>query len=193
MQPAILLGPKARRGRFSLEPAPQATRRALIILVVLLIVAVVVAITGIIPRLHARSALRKQTDSMAVPEVAVVTPQTGEPMQEILLPGTIQAYSDAPIYARTNGYVKAWYHDIGAHVHKRRFARRHRNSGTRPASGRGSGQLEYRSGQPGCSHTSPRSVTRGCVERKPYLNSRLIQRLKRKAPRQRPWPSRSKA
>ncbi|MGC2301107.1 MAG: efflux RND transporter periplasmic adaptor subunit, partial [Acidobacteriaceae bacterium] len=84
----------------------------------LLIVAVVVAITGIIPRLHARSALRKQTDSMAVPEVAVVTPQTGEPMQEILLPGTIQAYSDAPIYARTNGYVKAWYHDIGAHVHK---------------------------------------------------------------------------
>jgi multidrug efflux pump subunit AcrA (membrane-fusion protein) len=104
--------------RFSQEPAPQATRRALIILVVLLIVAVVVAITGIIPRLHARSALRKQTDSMAVPEVVVVAPQMGEPTQEILLPGTIQAYSDAPIYARTNGYVKAWYHDIGAHVHK---------------------------------------------------------------------------
>ena len=35
-----------------------------------------------------------------------------------MLPGTIQAYSDAPIYARTNGYVKAWYHDIGSHVHK---------------------------------------------------------------------------
>ena len=46
------------------------------------------------------------------------TPQMGEPMQEVLLPGTIQAYIDAPIYARTNGYVKAWYHDIGAHVRK---------------------------------------------------------------------------
>ena len=55
---------------------------------------------------------------MAVPDVAVVTPQMGEPMQEVLLPGTIQAYSDAPIYARTNGYMKAWYHDIGSHVHK---------------------------------------------------------------------------
>ncbi|MGO8720630.1 MAG: efflux RND transporter periplasmic adaptor subunit [Acidobacteriaceae bacterium] len=104
--------------KFSLEPGPHATRRALIILVVLFIVAVVVVITGIIPRLRARAALRKQTDSMAVPEVAIVTPQMGEPMQEIVLPGTIQAYSDAPIYARTNGYVKAWYHDIGSHVHK---------------------------------------------------------------------------
>ncbi|MGH9616234.1 MAG: efflux RND transporter periplasmic adaptor subunit, partial [Acidobacteriaceae bacterium] len=56
--------------------------------------------------------------SMAVPEVAIVTPQMGEPMQEIILPGTIQAYADAPIYARTNGYIQAWYHDIGSHVHK---------------------------------------------------------------------------
>ena len=102
----------------SLEPTPQATRRTVTILLVLFIVAVVVAITGIIPRMHARAALRQQTDNMAVPEVAVVTPQEGEPMQEVLLPGTIQAHGSAPIYARTNGYVKAWYHDIGTHVHK---------------------------------------------------------------------------
>jgi multidrug efflux pump subunit AcrA (membrane-fusion protein) len=104
--------------RHSTEPTREATRRTMTILVVLLIVAVVVAITGIIPRMHARAELRKETDSMAVPEVAVVTPKMGEPMQEVLLPGTIQAHSDAPIYARTNGYVKAWYHDIGAHVRK---------------------------------------------------------------------------
>jgi multidrug efflux pump subunit AcrA (membrane-fusion protein) len=111
-------GPPGAGQKHSLEPTRQATRRTVTILVVLLIVAIVVAITGIIPRMHARAALRQQTDSMAVPEVAVVTPQMGQPMQEVLLPGTIQAHSDAPIYARTNGYVKAWYHDIGTSVHK---------------------------------------------------------------------------
>ncbi len=104
--------------KHSLEPTREATRRTVAIVIVLFVVAVVVAIIGILPRMHARAALRKETDSMAVPDVAVVTPQMGEPMQEVLLPGTIQAFSDAPIYARTNGYVKAWYHDIGAHVHK---------------------------------------------------------------------------
>jgi multidrug efflux pump subunit AcrA (membrane-fusion protein) len=104
--------------KHSLEPTRQATRRTVTILIVLLLVAVLVAITGILPRMHARAALRQQTDSMAVPDVAVVSPQMGQPMQEVLLPGTIQAYSDAPIYARTNGYVNAWYHDIGTHVHK---------------------------------------------------------------------------
>lgn len=111
-------GPQGTPQKLSLEPTPQATRRTVTIVFVLLLIAVVVAITGIIPRMHARAALRQQTDSMAVPEVAVVTPQMGKPMQEVLLPGTIQAYTDAPIYARTNGYVKAWYHDIGTHVHK---------------------------------------------------------------------------
>jgi multidrug efflux pump subunit AcrA (membrane-fusion protein) len=111
-------GPPVAGQKHSVEPTPQATRRTVMIVVVLLIVAIVVAITGIIPRMHARAALRQQTDSMAVPEVAIVTPQMGQPMQEVLLPGTIQAHSDAPIYARTNGYVKAWYHDIGVHVHK---------------------------------------------------------------------------
>lgn len=112
------VAPSGEPHRHSLEPTRQAIRRTVMIVVVLLLVAIVVAITGILPRMHARAALRQQTDSMAVPQVAVITPQMGQPMQEVLLPGTIQAYSDAPIYARTNGYVKAWYHDIGAHVHK---------------------------------------------------------------------------
>jgi multidrug efflux pump subunit AcrA (membrane-fusion protein) len=111
-------GSSAARQRHSLEPTREATRRTVTIVIVLFIVAVVVAITGILPRMHARAALRKETDSMAVPDVAVVSPQMGEPMQEVLLPGTIEAFSDAPIYARTNGYVKAWYRDIGTHVHK---------------------------------------------------------------------------
>lgn len=101
-----------------LQPTRQATRRALTILLVLAIMAVVIAVLGILPRLHARAALRRHTDSMAVPTVAVVLPASGAPIEEITLPGTIEAYQDAPIYARTNGYVKSWSHDIGAHVRK---------------------------------------------------------------------------
>jgi len=104
--------------KFSLQATRHATRRTVTILIVLLIVFAVIAIAGIIPRLHARAALRKETDSMAVPTVAVVRPVSGALMREILLPGTIQAYHDAPIYARTNGYVKSWSHDIGSHVRK---------------------------------------------------------------------------
>jgi multidrug efflux pump subunit AcrA (membrane-fusion protein) len=44
--------------------------------------------------------------------------QPGEPMQEVVLPGAIQAFKDAPIYARTDGYVRSWAHDIGSHVRK---------------------------------------------------------------------------
>src|SRR5487761_1270163 len=111
-------GSSGARQRYSLEPTRESTRRTVTIVIVLFVVAIVVAITGIIPRMHARAALRQQTDSMAVPDGAVVTPQMGQPMQEVLLPGTIQAYIDAPINARTNGYVKAWYRDIGARVQK---------------------------------------------------------------------------
>jgi RND family efflux transporter MFP subunit len=50
--------------------------------------------------------------------VSVVSPTLAEPTQEILLPGTTQAFTDAPLFARTNGYVKGWYFDIGARVKK---------------------------------------------------------------------------
>src|SRR6185437_16267178 len=48
----------------------------------------------------------------------LIEPKLGSSAGEILLPGNIQAYTQAPIYARTTGYVKAWYHDIGSHVRK---------------------------------------------------------------------------
>ena len=62
--------------------------------------------------------LAKQTERMAVPMVAVVhaTPLSGE--SELVLPGNIQSYVESPIYARTNGYLKKWYKDIGSHVAK---------------------------------------------------------------------------
>src|SRR5580698_3044001 len=75
-----------------------------------------VVISGILPRINARAALDKETAEMAIPTVSVVTPKRGAPTQEVVLPANVQAYIDAPIYARTNGYLKTWYVDIGAHV-----------------------------------------------------------------------------
>jgi multidrug efflux pump subunit AcrA (membrane-fusion protein) len=109
---------KSDRDRNPLEPTRHATRRTVIILIVLLIVAAVIAVTGILPRIHARTALRTQTDNMAVPTVSVTMAKSGAPMREVLLPGTIEPLEDAPIYARTNGYVRSWTHDIGSHVRK---------------------------------------------------------------------------
>src|SRR5580693_1028971 len=81
-----------------------------------LAVVVGLVISGILPRIHARASLDKETAEMAIPTVSVVHPKRGAPTQEVVLPANVQAYIDAPIYARTNGYLKTWYVDIGAHV-----------------------------------------------------------------------------
>lgn len=105
-------------GDVSLVPTRRATHGALILILVLLVLALIVGGVGILSRVHAHSTLREHTDSMAVPTVAVDTAQAGAPVQDVVLPGTIQAFKDAPIYARTNGYVRSWSHDIGSRVHK---------------------------------------------------------------------------
>src|SRR5712672_1311514 len=74
--------------------------------------------SGIHSRAASDSRLRKRTEEAAIPTVAVVFPREGAPTQEIVLPGNTQAFSDAPIYARTSGYLKRWYFDIGAHVQR---------------------------------------------------------------------------
>jgi RND family efflux transporter MFP subunit len=74
--------------------------------------------SGIHSRAGAESRLKQRTEEAAVPTVDVVYPREGAPTQEIVLPGNTQAFSDAPIYARTSGYLNRWYFDIGAHVQK---------------------------------------------------------------------------
>lgn len=82
-------------------------------------IALVLAIVGVFTLLQRReqyNALAKETEKLAVPTVAVIHP-TVEPAQEdLVLPSTLQAYTESPIYARTTGYLKKWYHDIGTHV-----------------------------------------------------------------------------
>src|SRR5579864_5508781 len=97
------------------NPQGNPARRWWIAVLALAIVAAIV-ISGILPRIHARADLDKETAEMAIPTVSVVHPKRGAPAQEVVLPANVQAYIDAPIYARTNGYLKRWYADIGAHV-----------------------------------------------------------------------------
>jgi RND family efflux transporter MFP subunit len=62
--------------------------------------------------------LTATTHALEAESVSVVHPKIGAPSSDLALPGTLQAYSDSPIYARTNGYVAHWYADIGTHVHQ---------------------------------------------------------------------------
>ncbi len=84
--------------------------------VVVLIAAALLVVFGILPRIQARTALRQETTRMSVPTVSVVQAKRSAPAQEIILPASVQAFYDAPIYARTNGYLRHWYVDIGTHV-----------------------------------------------------------------------------
>ena len=100
-------------------PAPTISKKRLgLFLLLLLVVAVVFGASGILTRMHAQKKLVEDTNTMAVPQVLVITPKEGSPAQEIVLPGNMQAYKDAPIYARTNGYLRKWYVDIGGRVKK---------------------------------------------------------------------------
>jgi len=88
-----------------------------------LIVVIAIALLGAIAYgLHLRSASAKKlataTDDAAILTVEVVHPTTGSQAGDLALPGNVEAFTDTPIYSRTNGYLKKWYFDIGSRVHK---------------------------------------------------------------------------
>lgn len=106
-------------GGAALANPPPAGQRPLRPWVGLLIIAGVFAgllVSGIRSRVNDSASLRTVTAQMAVPSVSVVLPERAAPAQEIVLPGNIQPFISSPIYARTDGYLKKWYFDIGARV-----------------------------------------------------------------------------
>jgi RND family efflux transporter MFP subunit len=94
----------------------QHSRRRWLIAVAVAVVVVGVLVFGIVSRVKAAATLRTVTSDMAVPSVSIVQPKAAAPAQEIILPGNIQPLISSPVYARTDGYLKKWYFDIGAHV-----------------------------------------------------------------------------
>ena len=92
------------------------SRGAVLAVVVVILIAVGAAFWGITTRARALAIVTRETQELAVPTVAVVMPERGAGREEIVLPGNMHAFADAAIYARTNGYLKRWYTDIGAQV-----------------------------------------------------------------------------
>jgi RND family efflux transporter MFP subunit len=84
----------------------------------LLVIFIVVIGFGFISRRKAEADLTQATATAAIVTVNVVYPNADDPTNEIVLPGNTQAFTDAPIFARTNGYVKSWHVDIGTRVKK---------------------------------------------------------------------------
>jgi RND family efflux transporter MFP subunit len=104
----------------SVEPAGELRsgggRHTLLVALVLLVVAGAIVAGVVLPRRRARAEVNTETVELATPTVTVIQPKRGANAQEVVLPANMQAWTDAPIYARTNGYLKRWYVDIGARV-----------------------------------------------------------------------------
>jgi RND family efflux transporter MFP subunit len=99
-------------------PLGKFSRSGLIVLGATALVVAIVIVFGIHSRVAAETRLQQTTFQTAIPSVNVTHPQPGDRAQELVLPGNTQAFIDSPIYARTNGYLKVWFVDIGARVSK---------------------------------------------------------------------------
>ena len=98
--------------------APKRSRKSWLAVAIVLIAVVALLASGIWSRVKARNTLDQETAQAALPAVSVVTPKQTTPADEIVLPGNVQPFITSPIYARTDGYLRKWYFDIGAHVKK---------------------------------------------------------------------------
>jgi RND family efflux transporter MFP subunit len=107
--------PDSRDGN---KPRPPRAGRSWLFAVIAVLIAVGVAAAGILQRRQQQNEVANWTAELAVPTVATVMPKQGVSGQQIVLPGDIEAWYEAPIYARVSGYLKTWYFDFGAHVKK---------------------------------------------------------------------------
>jgi RND family efflux transporter MFP subunit len=98
--------------------APHTKSRLFVFLIVVVVALVVLGAFTLFQRRTQYQALANETEKMAIPTVAVIHPGTEPPQEDLVLPSTLQAYVESPIYARTSGYLKQWYHDIGTRVQK---------------------------------------------------------------------------
>ncbi|MGA8707714.1 MAG: efflux RND transporter periplasmic adaptor subunit [Steroidobacteraceae bacterium] len=110
--------PQPQHAAYTSQQRDQLKARIRLVLWILPILALIVAVWGVSSRLMARSELSKRSQQEARITVVTVKAQLSGAGEELVLPGVVQAYIEAPIYARTSGYLRRWYTDIGAHVKK---------------------------------------------------------------------------
>jgi RND family efflux transporter MFP subunit len=100
------------------DSSPVSPRKIVTAAVVVLLILAVLAVVGILRRVHSHRVLTERTYDLAAPTVTVAPARPGAPVDTFVLPGNVTAYTDAPIYARTDGYLVRWYYDIGSKVQK---------------------------------------------------------------------------
>lgn len=83
-----------------------------------ILILLIAGVVTIVSKLSEKKALAAETERLATPSVSLTHPTQEQSHEELVLPATVQAYKESPIYARTNGYVLHWYNDIGSHVNK---------------------------------------------------------------------------
>jgi RND family efflux transporter MFP subunit len=108
--------PASERAKNGGPPTPGGKVTRVVMLLLIMVVVALVVLWGISSRRQANAQLSVETHDLAIPTVSVIHPKLGAPQQEIVIPGDMQPYTDAPIFARTSGYLKKWYADIGANV-----------------------------------------------------------------------------
>ena len=110
-------GNQMETSALAVERKPFSSMQKMVAIVATAIVVIAVVI-GLLSRRSTSAKLTESTDRAAVPLVNVTSIAPAKSATDLVLPGTTQPFIEAPIYARTNGYLKKWYFDIGAHVRK---------------------------------------------------------------------------
>ena len=100
------------------ETSAASGKGAVVGVVIVLVAIAILAVYGILKRHHNDDVLADTTQRLAAPSVILISPRLGDPVDTFVLPGNVTAYTDSPIYARTQGYLTRWYYDIGARVKK---------------------------------------------------------------------------
>jgi RND family efflux transporter MFP subunit len=100
------------------DQAPLSPRRVLAGFGLAVAILAILAAIGILRRMHGNTVLADRTQQEAPPTVGVAPARAGAPTDNFVLPGNVTAFTDSPIYARTDGYLLHWYYDIGARVKK---------------------------------------------------------------------------
>src|SRR6202045_3921136 len=100
------------------QAKPAEKSRLFIVLIGVVVVLIIVGVFALLQHREQYNALAKETEKLAVPTVSVTHPIVEPSEENLVLPSTLQAYVESPIYARTSGYLKKWHHDIGSRVNK---------------------------------------------------------------------------
>jgi len=97
-------------------PTRAARVRSIVVGTIIVLCVAYAVFDSVHSRVEAKAELVRVATNSAIPSVSVVYPKGGTAAEQIELPGNTQAFTDTPIYARTSGYIRHWYVDIGARV-----------------------------------------------------------------------------